>query len=86
VDVIKQSCGCNQFTTGIALRDPARRVHFLDDATGLWQTLTDADAPALTLLGRLDLYEAQWRADGDVFTWIERRNTEHARVAERRAA
>lgn len=67
--------------SGIALRDHTGRVSFLDDALSVWRTLTDADAPALTLLGRIDIYEAQWRADGDLFTWIERRNTEHARVA-----
>jgi len=35
----------------------------------------------LQLLGRLDLIEAQRLADGNVFAWIERRNTEHVRVA-----
>jgi len=54
------------------------RVHFADDATRTWRELGDADAPRLTLCGRIDVYEAQWRADGNVFAWIERRNTEHA--------
>jgi len=33
-------------TPGVALRDPVGRVHFADDATQTWQTLTNADAPA----------------------------------------
>jgi len=68
-------------TPGVALRDPAGRVHFADDATQTWRELVDADAPRLTLCGRIDLAEAQRLADGNVFAWIERRNTEHARVA-----
>jgi hypothetical protein len=66
---------------GVALRNHVGRVHFADDATRTWRELTNADAPRLTLCGRIDVYEAQWRADGDIFRWIERRNTEHARVA-----
>jgi hypothetical protein len=66
---------------GVALRTPDRRVHFADDATQTWRELTDADAPVLTLCGRIDVFEAQWLADGPVYAWVERRNTEHARVA-----
>jgi hypothetical protein len=68
-------------TSGIAMRDATGAVFFRTEATGLWQTLTDADAPRLTLCGRVDLAEAQKLADGNVYAWVESRNTEHARVA-----
>ena len=42
-----------------ALRDYVGRVHFADDATQTWRELVDADAPRLTLCGRIDLAEAQ---------------------------
>jgi hypothetical protein len=48
---------------GLALCDHAGQVHFRDDATQTWQTLTNADAPRLQLLGRLDLIEAQRAVD-----------------------
>ena len=67
--------------SGIALRGATGTVSFRTDSTGLWQVLTNADAPRLTLCGRVDLAEAQRLADGNVYAWIERRNTEHARVA-----
>ena len=50
---------------GVALRDAAGAVHFRTDATGTWQTLTDADAPRLTLCGRVDVADAQMLADGN---------------------
>jgi hypothetical protein len=67
-------------THGVALRDAAGAVHFLTETTGTWQTLTDADAPRLTLCGRVDIAEAQRLADGNVYDWVERRNT-HRRAA-----
>jgi hypothetical protein len=39
---------------GEALCNTARQVFFASDATGVWQALTDADAPWLTLGDRLD--------------------------------
>jgi hypothetical protein len=57
---------------GIAMRDPAGRVWFIDDATGRWQELTDADAPHLMLHGRVDIAQAQARADGDLVTKASR--------------
>jgi hypothetical protein len=71
----------DQTISGIAMRDAAGTVSFRTDSTGLWQGLTNAAAPRLTLCGRVDLADAQKLADGNVYTWIERRNTEHARVA-----
>jgi hypothetical protein len=71
----------DQTIAGMALRDAAGTVSFRTDSTGLWQTLTNADAPRLTLCGRVDLADAQQVTDGDVYAWVERRNTEHARVA-----
>jgi hypothetical protein len=50
---------------GIAMRDPAGRVWFIDDATGQWIELTDADAPHLMLHGNVALAQAQARMDGD---------------------
>ena len=66
---------------GVALRDAAGVVSFRTESTGTWQVLGDADAPRLTLCGRVDLAEAQKLADGNVYAWVERRCTEHARVA-----
>lgn len=66
---------------GVAMRTPDRRVFFADDATQTWRELFDADVPTLQLNGRIDVYEAQWVADGNVFAWIERRNTEHTKAA-----
>jgi hypothetical protein len=66
---------------GMAMRTQTNDVWFRHDATGQWQQLFDSDIPDLTLHGRVDLAAAQAVADGDVYTWIERRNTEHARVA-----
>jgi hypothetical protein len=50
-------------TEGTALRDSAGTVSFQTTATGVWQTLTDADAPRLDLHGRCDLADAQRRTD-----------------------
>jgi hypothetical protein len=66
---------------GVALRDATGAVSFRTERTGLWQTLTNADAPRLTLCGRVDLADAQQVTDGNGYAWIERRNTEHACVA-----
>jgi hypothetical protein len=52
-------------TNGIALRTAAGTVHFQVASTGLWRDLTDADAPRLTLYGRVDLADAQQLLDGD---------------------
>lgn len=49
--------------SGIALCDAARQVSFAEDATGQWQTLSNADAPALILGARLDLEQAQQMID-----------------------
>jgi hypothetical protein len=70
----------DQTISGMALRDAAGTVSFRTDSTGLWQVLTNADAPRLTLCGRVDLAEAQKLADGNVYQWVERRCTEHART------
>jgi hypothetical protein len=48
---------------GIALRDAQGTVSFQTTSTGLWTTLSNADAPRLTLLGHCALAEAQWRSD-----------------------
>jgi hypothetical protein len=48
---------------GIALRDSTGRVSFQTRSTGLWTTLTNADAGRLTLLGHCALADAQWRTD-----------------------
>jgi hypothetical protein len=68
-------------THGIFLQEGGA-VSFLDDTTQVWQ---DVDLPTLTtwavLNGRVDLAEAQRLADGNVYDWIERRNTEHRRAA-----
>jgi hypothetical protein len=53
-------------TEGTALRTADGQVHFLAAATGLWQTLGNADAPRLQLLGRVDIADAQRLADGDL--------------------
>jgi hypothetical protein len=70
---------------GIAMLGLDGQVHFkAGGPAGLWQSLTDADAPHLQLLGRLDLIEAQRYQDerfGSLYKLIEYRNTEHARVA-----
>ena len=66
---------------GVALREATGTVSFRTESTGAWQPLTNADAPRLTLCGRVDLADAQQVADGNVYQWVERRNTEHARVA-----
>jgi hypothetical protein len=50
---------------GVALRDATGTVSFRTDSTGTWQTLTDADAPRLTLCGRVDVADAQMLADGN---------------------
>jgi hypothetical protein len=71
----------NDNTPEVALRDHVGRVHFADDATRTWRELVDVDSPRLTLCGRIDLAEAQRLADGNVYAWIERRNTEHAKAA-----
>ena len=59
-------------THGIALRASDGTVYFLDDATGLWTPLTDADAPRLHLHGRVDLADTQALADGDLVTKASR--------------
>jgi len=66
---------------GVALRDVIWTVSARTESTGAWQTLTNAAAPRLTLCGRVDLADAQQVTDGNVYAWVERRNTEHARVA-----
>jgi hypothetical protein len=50
---------------GIALRTPERTVLFRDDRTQTWHQLSDADAPALVLNGRMDISDAQALQDGD---------------------
>jgi hypothetical protein len=66
---------------GVALRDATGTVSFRTESTGAWQTLTNAAAPRLTLCGRVDLADAQKVTDGNVYQWVERRCTDHARVA-----
>jgi hypothetical protein len=70
---------------GIAMLGLDGKVHFkATGPTGMWQELTDADAPHLDLLGRLDLIEVQRIQDerfGSLYALIEYRNTEHARKA-----
>jgi len=58
-------------TEGQALRTTEGQVHFLTTNTGVWQTLSNADIPALALLGRCDLADVQRLAD-DVhgLAWI----------------
>ena len=51
---------------GAALRTSTGAVHFQTASTGLWQTLTNTDAPRLQLHGRIDLADAQALADGDL--------------------
>jgi len=51
---------------GQALRTAEGQVHFLTTSTGLWQTLTNADASRLALLGRCDLADVQRLVD-DVY-------------------
>jgi hypothetical protein len=59
---------------GVALCDAQRRVYFADDATGLWRELGDADAPALTLCGKMDLFTTQALLDGNLLQLVMRRN------------
>jgi hypothetical protein len=54
----------NVGVSGIAMRAPDRRVFFVDDATGTWRALTDADAANLHLHGRVDLVLRQAIVDG----------------------
>jgi len=65
---------------GVALRDATGTVSFRTGSTGLWQPVTNADATRLTLCGRVDLAEAQAVVEGNVYAWVERRCTEHART------
>lgn len=66
---------------GVAMRTPERRVFFQAEATGLWKELYDADIPRLTLNGDVALVERQKYADGPGYSWVIRKNTEHARQA-----
>jgi hypothetical protein len=69
---------------GIALCDAQGTVSFLTEATGLWQTLSNADKPRLVLCGDLALVEAQRLQDerfGSLLALIDHRNTEHRRAA-----
>ena len=68
-------------TEGVALRDTTDRVFFIDDATQVWRELCNPDMPRLTLFGKLDLIQKQALLDGDLLTAVDRRNSEHARVA-----
>jgi hypothetical protein len=68
---------------GVALCDPQRRVYFADDATGLWRELCDADAPALTLCGRLDISSLQKILDGNLLQLVMRRHDHGPRVGGR---
>jgi hypothetical protein len=65
---------------GVALRTPERRVFFQSEVTGTWQELFDVDIPRLTMHGDVALADAQRLADGPGYTWVIRRNTEHARA------
>jgi hypothetical protein len=56
----------NVATTGVAMRTADRRVFFVDDATGQWRELYDADAPHLHLHGRVDVAVTAAIADGDL--------------------
>jgi hypothetical protein len=66
---------------GMALRDTRGQVAFRDDLLGTWTALDNTRIADLILCGDVALADAQRIADGDVFAWIERRNTEHAKVA-----
>jgi hypothetical protein len=59
-------------TEGTALRTADGSVHFLTTATGLWQTLGNADASRLQLLGRVDIADAQRLADGNLLVKASR--------------
>ena len=59
-------------TEGTALRTADGQVYFLEAATGLWQTLSNADAPRLQLLGRVDIADAQRLADGNLLVKASR--------------
>jgi hypothetical protein len=59
---------------GVALCNAQRQVFFSDDATGTWQPLSNADSPALQLLGKLDLIEAAAIADGNLLQAVARRS------------
>jgi hypothetical protein len=50
--------------SGVAMRTADRRVFFVDDATGQWRELFDADAGTLHLHGRTDLVLQAAIADG----------------------
>lgn len=56
---------------GVALRDVGGRVHFADDATGVWRKLYDVDSPRLVLLGRVDLALTQRLADAGSVRGVE---------------
>ena len=57
---------------GTALRTADGQVHFLTTSTGLWQTLSNADAPRLQLLGRVDIADAQALVDGNLLVKASR--------------
>jgi hypothetical protein len=59
-------------TTGIAMRTTDRRVFFVDDATGTWRELHDADAANLHLHGRVDLVLRQAIVDGTLVVQASR--------------
>ena len=50
---------------GVAMRTPDDVVCFRYEGTGLWLTLTDADAPRLVLSGLRELADSQMITDGD---------------------
>jgi hypothetical protein len=56
----------NVGTTGIAMRTTENRVFFIDDKTGTWRELTDADASNLHLHGRCDIAFSQRLQDGNL--------------------
>ena len=68
-------------TEGVAMRDTTDRVFFIDDATGVWRELFNADMPRLTLFGKLDLIQKQALIDGDLLTAVDRRNSHTPRLA-----
>jgi hypothetical protein len=64
---------------GYAYRDTQDACWFVEEDGARW-LLHDVDRPALTLNGRVDLVQAQAQVDGPGYSWVIRRNTEHARA------
>jgi hypothetical protein len=65
----------NVGVSGIAMRTTDRRVFFVDDATGTWRELHDADAANLHLHGRVDLVLRQAIVDGNLVVKASRTYT-----------